>query len=54
MELLNFEKPIDRVAAESELLEKLHQAIAGYAGVMTVVQVIGVLEVCKWEVREQQ
>lgn len=54
MELIKFATPPDRIAAEAELLKKLHQAIAGYVGVMTVVQVIGMLELCKWEVREQQ
>ena len=50
MKVLNFEAPKDRVLAEGELLEKIHQQIAQYVGVLTVVQVIGILEVCKDEV----
>lgn len=53
MKLLKFEKQIDRVSAESELLEKLHQAIGEYAGIITVVQAIGILEVCKKEIYEE-
>ena len=54
MTLLTFPNPRDRVTAKSELVEKIHQAIAEYAGVMTVLQVIGALELVKLEVREQQ
>jgi len=54
MNVINFEAPKDRVLAEAELLERIHQQIADYAGVLTVVQVIGILEVCKGEVIDGQ
>ena len=52
MKIVSINIPKDRVAAEAELLKKLHTTIAEYAGVLTVVQVIGLLEVCKVEVME--
>ena len=53
MKVVSIGKPVDRVAAEAELLEKMHEAISEFAGILTVVQVLGLLEVCKMEVVEQ-
>lgn len=50
MKVIKFNPPIDRVASEAILLEQIHQQIAQYAGVLTVVQVVGILEACKQEV----
>ena len=53
MKIVAIGKPVDRVAAESVLLESLHQCIAEHVGVMTIAQVLGILDICKMEVVEQ-
>jgi len=54
MNIVKLEPKLSMVSAEVELLDKLHQAISEYAGVITVAQAIGILEVCKREVIEGQ
>ncbi len=54
MKVINLKTPKDRILSETELLKKLHQQIAEYVGVLTVAQVIGILDMCKDEVKRDQ
>lgn len=45
--------PVDRVAAEALLLRSIHSAISMHVGVLTVAQVLGVLDICKVEIVEK-
>jgi len=54
VKVVSIGKPIDRVAAEATLLKSLLDAIGQHVGVLTIAQVLGVLEICKGEVIERQ
>jgi hypothetical protein len=54
MKLINLPTPKDRVSAEGELVEALKDAIYKYAGLLTVAQVIGCVQIALDEVWREQ
>lgn len=54
-EILTFKSKPSAIDAEAELLNAIKNEIYMYSGTLSVVQVVGLLEVCKDEIlREQQ
>lgn len=54
-EILTFKPKPSAIDAEAELLNAIKNEIYMYSGTLSVVQVVGLLEVCKDEIlREQQ
>ena len=54
MNLIKFNPPPDRVAAELDLVNKVKESVYEYAHILTVAQVIGCLEIATKEIWESQ
>ena len=54
MNVIKFDAPISAREAESEIVDAVKDALYKYAGVITVAQALGCLEIVKQEICQQE